>query len=215
MHLRRADLRIFVGCGAAAAIAAAFNAPLAGAFYAFELIIGSYTLATLVPVVVAAVMATVVTRDLFGQQPIFIVYDHVDLVARHYLILAAIGVAAAGLAIAAMLGVTFVEQAARRMALPVWARPAVGGLLLGAFAVPFPEVLGSGHGGIVHVIATGLDRLGAVDADRADRRQDGRLRGVDRQRLPRRHVQLVIVPGRPVRRRLLSDHPPRRAVGAA
>lgn len=154
-HLRRADLRIFVGCGAAAAIAAAFNAPLAGAFYAFELIIGSYTLATLVPVVVAALTATLVTRDLFGQQPIFIVYEHVDLVARHYLILAAIGVAAAGLAIAAMLGVTYVEQLARRLALPVWARPAIGGLILGAFAVPFPEVLGSGHGGILHVVATG------------------------------------------------------------
>ena len=61
-ELRRNDLRVFVGCGAAAAIAAAFNAPLAGAFYAFELIIGSYTLATLVPVVAAAVVATLITR---------------------------------------------------------------------------------------------------------------------------------------------------------
>ena len=77
---------------ARALIAAAFNAPLAGAFYAFELIIGSYTLATLVPVVVAAVMATLVTRDLFGEQPIFVVYySHVDLFATNYLILAALG----------------------------------------------------------------------------------------------------------------------------
>ena len=67
LHLRRSDLRTFVGCGAAAAIAAAFNAPLAGAFYAFELIIGSYTLATLAPAVVAAVVATLVTRDFFGK----------------------------------------------------------------------------------------------------------------------------------------------------
>ena len=155
LHLRRGDLRIYVGCGAAAAIAAAFNAPLAGAFYAFELIIGSYTLATLVPVVVAAVMATLVTRDLFGQQPIFIVYDHVDLSAGHYLVLAAIGIAAAGLAIAAMIGVTQIEQASRRLALPVWARPAVGGLILGILALPFPQILGSGHGGILHTIATG------------------------------------------------------------
>ncbi len=155
LHLRRGDLRVFVGCGAAAAIAAAFNAPLAGAFYAFELIIGSYTLATLVPVVVAAVTATLVTRDLFGVEPIFIVYDHVDLSAAHYLILALIGVAAAGLAIAAMVGVTQVEQASRRLALPVWARPAVGGLLLGIIALPFPQILGSGHGGILHSIATG------------------------------------------------------------
>jgi CIC family chloride channel protein len=155
LHLRRADLRIFVGCGAAAAIAAAFNAPLAGAFYAFELIIGSYTLATLVPVVVAAISATLVTRELFGQQPIFITFSHTDLVVGHYVILAAIGVAAAGLAIAAMLGVTYVEQWMRRLALPVWARPAAGGLVLGIFAVAFPQILGSGHGGILHTIATG------------------------------------------------------------
>jgi CIC family chloride channel protein len=155
LHLRRGDLRNFVGCGAAAAIAAAFNAPLAGAFYAFELIIGSYTLAALVPVVVAAVMATLVTRDLFGEDPIFIVYSPVDLSAPHYLILAVIGVLAGALSIAAMLGVTYVEQAARRLALPVWARPAVGGLLLGLLALEFPQILGSGHGGIVHMIATG------------------------------------------------------------
>ena len=54
-HLRRADQRIMVGCGAAAAIAGAFGAPLAGAFYAFELVIGGYTPASLTPVGVAAV----------------------------------------------------------------------------------------------------------------------------------------------------------------
>jgi chloride channel protein, CIC family len=154
-HLRRSDLRTFVGCGAAAAIAAAFNAPLAGAFYAFELIIGSYTLATLAPVVVSAIVATLVTRELFGVEPIFITYNHVELAAAHYLILAGIGIAAAGLAIAAMLGVTYVEQFARRFALPVWARPAAGGLLLGILALAFPQVLGSGRGGILHAIEAG------------------------------------------------------------
>ena len=155
LHLRRNDLRTFVGCGAAAAIAAAFNAPLAGAFYAFELIIGSYTLATLAPVVIAAIMATLVTRELFGVQPIFITYNHVDLAAGHYFILWAIGIAAAGLSIAAMLGVTLVEQLSRRFALPIWARPAVGGLILGLLALAFPQVLGSGRGGIVTAIESG------------------------------------------------------------
>ena len=61
-HLRRADQRIMVGCGAAAAIAGAFGAPLAGAFYAFELIIGSYTAASLAPVGVSAVTGYFVAR---------------------------------------------------------------------------------------------------------------------------------------------------------
>ena len=156
LHLRRGDLRTFVGCGAAAAIAAAFNAPLAGAFYAFELVIGTYTaLATLVPVVVAAVFATLVSRELFGEQPIFVVYSHVDLFATNYLILAAVGFCAGLLAIAAMVGVTFVEQWTKRASLPTWARPAMGGLVLGNFAWFFPQILGSGHGGIENTISNG------------------------------------------------------------
>jgi len=155
LHLRRADLRTFVGCGAAAAIAAAFNAPLAGAFYAFELIIGSYTLTTLVPVVLAAVFATLVSRELFGEQPIFVVYSHVDVFATNYFLLAAIGFASGLLAIAVMVGVTFVEQWTKRASLPTWARPAMGGLVLGNFAWFFPQILGSGHGGIENTIANG------------------------------------------------------------
>jgi CIC family chloride channel protein len=155
LHLRRGDLRTFVGCGAAAAIAAAFNAPLAGAFYAFELVIGTYTLATLVPVALAAVFATLVSRELFGEQPIFVVYSHVDVFATNYLILAGIGCAAGLLAIAAMVGVTFVEQWSKRASLPTWARPAMGGLVLGNFAWFFPQILGSGHGGIENTVANG------------------------------------------------------------
>jgi CIC family chloride channel protein len=155
LHLRRGDLRTFVGCGAAAAIAAAFNAPLAGAFYAFELIIGSYTLSTLVPVTLAAIFATLVTRELFGEQPIFVVYAHVDVFATNYLILAVVGFIAGLLAILAMLGVTYVEQWSKRAAVPVWLRPAIGGLVLANFAWFFPQVLGSGHGGIAMTIATG------------------------------------------------------------
>jgi CIC family chloride channel protein len=55
-HLRRQDLRLLVGCGAAGAIAGAFGAPLAGAFYAFELIIGGYSIASLAPVGIAALL---------------------------------------------------------------------------------------------------------------------------------------------------------------
>lgn len=155
VELRRNDLRVFVGCGAAAAISAAFNAPLAGAFYAFELIIGSYTLATLVPVVTAAVTSALITRTLFETRPIFVVFTQVDMVARHYLILAAIGVLAGLLSIGVMVGVTRVEQFMRRTGLKNWARPALGGLLLGTGALAFPQILGSGHGGILHTIALG------------------------------------------------------------
>ena len=68
--LRRADLRVLVGCGAAGAIAAAFGAPLTGAFYAFELIIGSYTIANLAPVMASAVAGSLVASALGGVDPL-------------------------------------------------------------------------------------------------------------------------------------------------
>jgi CIC family chloride channel protein len=149
LRLRRTDLRTFVGCGAAAAIGAVFNAPLAGAFYAFELIVGSYTLGTLAPIGVAALTGVLVERQLFGAEPIFIVYDHTALFATDYVLLAGLGILSAGLGIAAMVGVTVVEDWCRRISLPTWARPAAGGLVLGILALLYPQILGSGHGGIV------------------------------------------------------------------
>ena len=65
-RLRRGDLRILVGCGAAAGIAGAFGAPLAGAFYGFELIIGSYSPTSLAPVGIAALIGFLVAQPFFA-----------------------------------------------------------------------------------------------------------------------------------------------------
>ena len=65
-RLRRSDLRLLVGCGAAAAIGAAFNAPLTGAFYGIELVIGTYSVGILAPVVVASLTAVFVQRCCWG-----------------------------------------------------------------------------------------------------------------------------------------------------
>jgi CIC family chloride channel protein len=155
--LRRDDVRLLVGCGAAAAIAAAFNAPLTGAFYAFELIIGSYTLQALAPVGIAALTAVLVVRALFASNPIFVVWHDTGLTPADYLAFFAMGLAAAGLGIATMKGVTSTERLFRARAVPRWARPALGGLILGLIAVPFPQVLGSGHGGILEDLHGGFD----------------------------------------------------------
>jgi hypothetical protein len=72
-RVRRGDLRLLVGCGAAGAIAGAFNAPLTGAFYAFELIIGTYTLGTFAPVAVSAIVSMAVVQALGGA-----LYEAID-----------------------------------------------------------------------------------------------------------------------------------------
>jgi CIC family chloride channel protein len=152
LRARRDDLRTLVGCGAAAAIAAAFNAPLAGAFYAFELIIGSYSTATLAPVTVAALAGTFVTRWTAGSQPLFFVSEAMQIHGRDYAFFSLLGILAAGLGIVTMVSVTWIEKVIRRYRIPVWVRPMFGGLIVGMIAFFAPQVLGSGHGAIQEVI---------------------------------------------------------------
>ena len=148
LRVRRGDLRTLVGCGAAAAIAAAFNAPLAGAFYAFELVLGSYTSAALAPIAMAALFATLVVREGFGAEAIFEVNTTVHIAGFDYVLFAGLGVVAAGIAVATMTGVTWIERLFRRLRAPVWLRPCIGGTAVGLIAVIFPQILGSGHGAV-------------------------------------------------------------------
>ena len=208
VELRRDDVRTLVGCGAAGAIAAAFNAPLTGAFYAFELIIGSYTLQTLAPVGIAALTGALVVRGLVGSNPIFVVWHDIALLPSDYLAFFALGLACGRARHSRHEGGDLDrERCSASQAVPRWARPALGGLLLGAMALPFPQILGSGHGGILQRVA--CSELRFAVSRRPDRRQDHRLGGLDRLRVSRRAVQLVAVSRQPVRQ------PRRRAAGPA
>ncbi len=146
--LRREDLRVFVTAGAGAAIAAAFNAPLAGAFYGFELILAQYTVRALAPVAVACVAATLMQDALSHPVVLFRVAGTAQLDTTSYLLFGLMGVLAAGLAILAMMGVTWAERGLRQLTIPEWLRPALGGAVLALVALYFPQVLGSGHGAI-------------------------------------------------------------------
>ena len=149
LALRRDDMRTLVGCGAAAAIAAAFDAPLTGAFYAYELIIGNYSIGNLAPVLMAALAGTFTARDLIGEDLAFATNRAVHLTTTDYLLFVPVGLGAAALGMAVMHGVTATEQWMRRQAVPSWVRPPIGGLVVGIVALVYPRVLGSGHGGIV------------------------------------------------------------------
>jgi CIC family chloride channel protein len=147
-HLRRADQRIMVGCGAAAAIAGAFGAPLAGAFYAFELVIGGYTPASLTPVGVAAVAGYFVTQGFtvlsfgVGVGPVG------DVLGRDLAIASLLGILAALTGIAIMRGVTLFETLLAKTRLWPPLRPALGGLAVGLLALVTPQVMSSGHGAL-------------------------------------------------------------------
>jgi CIC family chloride channel protein len=148
LHLRRSDQRIMVGCGAAAAIAGAFGAPLAGAFYAFELIIGGYTAASLTPIGVAAVAGFATTRA-FSPLSLGISVSQIGEVTGQDLAVAALlGLIAALFGIGIMRGVAQCDTLLQKIRLWPPLRPMLGGLLVGLLALVTPEVLSSGHGAL-------------------------------------------------------------------
>ena len=85
-RLRRQDLRLLVGCGSAAAISAAFNSPLSGAFYAFELVIGSYTLQSLAPIASAALCGNLAMHAIAGAEPLFVMPPVATVAGHDYLL---------------------------------------------------------------------------------------------------------------------------------
>jgi chloride channel protein, CIC family len=147
-HLRRADQRLMVGCGAAAAIAGAFGAPLAGAFYAFELVIGGYTPASLTPVGVASVIGYFVAHGFTVLSLGVSVGPVGEVLGRDLAVAALLGILAALFGIAIMRGVALCEMLLSRTGLWPPLRPALGGLAVGLLALVTPEVMSSGHGAL-------------------------------------------------------------------
>ncbi len=148
LKLRRNDLRTLVGAGAGAGVGAAFGAPLAGAFYAFEIVIGHYTPAAIAPVVAAALSAAFVTRAL-GVEP-WLIATTADRIlgTADYLLYALLGLLCAGLGILIMRMVTFAELRVQGWTWPGRWRPLIGGVLLMPLAWLTPQTLSAGHGAL-------------------------------------------------------------------
>ncbi len=158
-RVRRNDLRLLVGCGAAAAIAGAFNAPLTGAFYAFELVIGTYTLVSFAPVAVAALVSQAVVHALGGS-----IFDLTPQV--HPYRGPRLHPQSSPWACCARAARNFDHARGdrhrgicfARAGVPIWLRPAIGGLAIGTLALVTPAVLSSGHGALWHHIRDGTIR---------------------------------------------------------
>jgi CIC family chloride channel protein len=139
-------LRVLVACGAAGGIAATFNAPLAGVFFAMELILRDFTAESFGMVVLASVTASVIGRAAFGSDPfLHLPAFHVEHLSQ-YALFALLGV------LAGVVGVVFNKVLYRIEDLcdaawrgPEWARPAVGGLLLGGLLLLLPQMYGVGY----------------------------------------------------------------------
>jgi len=140
--------RTLVGCGAAAGIAATFNAPIAGTLFAAEVILGDFGMATFSPLVLSSVTATAISRHYLGNFPAFLLPSYALISGWELLLYPFLGVAAGivGLLFMAVLGKS--GQYFDALKIPEYLKPAAGGLLLGLLLLRWPQVFGVGYGTI-------------------------------------------------------------------
>jgi CIC family chloride channel protein len=146
-------LKILVGCGAASGIAAAYNAPIGGAMFALEVILGNFALESFGPIVVASVIGTLISRQLLGAYPAYSVPAHVTLVSGwelgNYLFMGLLIGIASALFILALRGA---EKLFDRLPLPPWSKPVLGFGLVGLIGIQFPQVFGNGYDTVNRVL---------------------------------------------------------------
>jgi CIC family chloride channel protein len=147
-RLRRGDLRVLVGCGAAGGIAGAFAAPLAGAFYAFELVTGTYSVKSLAPVGTAALIGYQVAHASAPLQLGILAGTAGPIRATDLVLSGILGLLAAAFGVALMRGVGSCEMLFMRLRVRSWLRPAIGGLIVGLLALVSPQLMSSGHGAL-------------------------------------------------------------------
>ncbi len=149
-------IRTLVGCGAAAGIAATFNAPIAGAIFAAEIIVGNFAVTQFTPIVISSVVATVLSRFFLGNHPAFEVPPY-EIVSPFELLPYMVSGAVAGLvAVAFIKAISFFEDFFERSPIPEPARAAAGGAIVGVIAVWLPQVYGVGYSTITMALAGSL-----------------------------------------------------------
>jgi len=145
LRLRVRNLQaISIGCGVAAAIATAFNAPITGIVFAHEVILRHYAMQAFAPATVASATGYVIANVIFERPPLFLVTFEGVQHGYEFVLIALEGLAAAFVAVAFMRLLLASGQVARRLPVPFALRPMLAGLVLGVVALEIPEVLGIG-----------------------------------------------------------------------
>ncbi len=163
-------LRLLVGCGAAAGISAAYNAPIAGAVFASLIVLGNFSMNLFAPLVCASVVATMVSRSVFGMEPWYHVPMFPPLAAAQLPWFIVLGILCGGVSALFLKFLRAAKEHWDRLKLPLYAKLALAGLSVGlAAAIGFPGVCGNGYfvtnsilRGDFDVSAGGFQQLGGL-----------------------------------------------------
>ena len=147
-------IRTLVACGTAAGIAASFNTPLAGVVFALEVVMMEYTVASFIPVILAAVSATTLSNLVFGNDPAFAVPVLEMASLQELWLVLLLGVFAGAVSAAFIQAVQTTARLARPI--PIWWRMLIAGGLVGTIAVFLPEVMGIGYDSVERALNGGL-----------------------------------------------------------
>lgn len=137
--------RTLLASGVAAAVAASFNAPIAGVLFAHEVILAHYAVRAYVPIVISSVVSTVIARLHLGNYPAFIIPEYQITSYWEFPAFVLLGLTCAAVAVIFQFALMSTDRFARSVDLPVWSQPMIGGLLVGAIAIWLPQVLGVGY----------------------------------------------------------------------
>lgn len=141
-------MRVLVGCGAAAGIAATFNAPVAGMMFALEIVLGEFAISTFSPIVLSAVIATAISRFYLGDFPAFVVPTYELVSSWEFLLYAALGLVAGGVAVCFTTALYKMEDLVDSWRFPEYLKAPIAGFALGLMGLAFPMALGVGYEGI-------------------------------------------------------------------
>ncbi len=146
-------VKTLIGAGVAAGIAAVFNSPIGGVFFAIEVILRNYEIASLTPILVAAVVSSVIAQAALGDRMAIEFPNLGDIPAGELPWFAVLGLLCGALSFLYIHGLGACHGLFRRSGIALWARPMVGGVLVGLIGILFPEVMGEGYEfirGVIH-----------------------------------------------------------------